>query len=229
MQTHFNVLSNGQPPYYRWLPGSYLLLFGGIWLICLWAEIQCRQQQSRAFPGCSSTGRWRPAIELVYINESIRAKRLLIENQLMDGLPISAAALAEQLKHYDHQIQERISQYRKTKRTTDEIRWLNAFNKKWKQGQDLERSMQDLLIAGQHAEARQVFQGPGELVFEHSVRVLHELAQIQPETGRKTVKEVHQMAAGESLNVILLTAVSLLVGLVILGLIDDARLVRRPV
>lgn len=173
--------------------------------------------------------RLQPAIELVHINESIHAKRLLIENQFVNEWPAVPAALAGQLGHYDQRINERISHYEKPKLTASETRWLNAFNKKYRQGQDLETSIQALLIAGQPAQARQVFYGPGVLVFKHSVQELHELVQIQAELGQKSVKDAHRMAAGGSLNATLLTAISLLVGLLILGLIHNARLVSQPV
>lgn len=172
--------------------------------------------------------RLQAAVELVHINESIHAKRLLIENQFVNQEPVSPAALAGQLGHYDQRINERISQYKKTKLTASETRWLNAFNKKYKQGQDFEKSIQALLIAEQLSQARQVFYGPGALVFKHSVQALHELAQIQAETGQKSVKDAHRMAAGGLLNVTLLTALSLLVGLVILGLIHNARFAGQP-
>jgi hypothetical protein len=32
------VSLEGQTSYYRWLPVSYLILFGGVILVCLWAE-----------------------------------------------------------------------------------------------------------------------------------------------------------------------------------------------
>jgi len=172
--------------------------------------------------------RLQPAIELVHINESIHAKRLLIENQFVNEVPVSPAALAGQLGHYDQRINKRISQYEKTKLNASETRWLNAFCQKYKQGQDSEKSIQAMLIAGQPAQARQVFYGSGALVFKHSVQALHELVQIQAELGQKSVKDAHRMAAGGSLNATLLTAISLLVGLVILGLIHNARLVRQP-
>ncbi|GAB4039332.1 MCP four helix bundle domain-containing protein [Spirosoma gilvum] len=172
--------------------------------------------------------RLQPAIELVHINESLHAKRLLIEHQFVNEVPVSPAALASQLEHYDQRINERIRKYKKTKLTTSETRWLNAFNKTYRQGHDLETSIQTLLLADQSSQARQIFYGPGALVFKYSVQALHELAQIQTEIGQKSVKDAHRMAAGGSLNVHLLTALSLLVGLIILGLIHNARLVGQP-
>lgn len=74
-----------------------------------------------------------PAIELIHINERIHAKRLLIENQFVNKLPISPAILTGQLEHYNQRISERISQYEKIKLTTSESRWLNEFRKQYKQ------------------------------------------------------------------------------------------------
>ena len=174
------------------------------------------------------TDRLQPAVDLLHINESVHAKRLLLENQFVNELPVvSPVMLAEQLRHYDRQIDERIVQYEKTKLITSEVRWLKAFKKNWLQGQDLEKSMQQLMTAEQQPVARQLFYRQGALVFKHSVQTLHELAQIQAETGQKAVREAHRMAVGGSLNVTLLTAISIIVGLVILGLIHNARLVSQ--
>ncbi len=175
------------------------------------------------------TDRLQPAVDLVYISESLHAKRLLLENQFVNELPVvSPVMLADRLRHYDRQINERIVQYEKTKLITSEVRWLKAFKKNWLQSQDLEKSMQQLMSAEQQPVARQLFYQQGALAFKHSVQALHELAQIQVETGQKAVREAHQMAAGGSLNVTLLTAISIIVGLVILGLIHNARLLDQP-
>ena len=171
--------------------------------------------------------RLQPAVDLVYISESLHAKRLLLENQFVNESPASPAVLAGQLRDHDRRINERISQYEKTKLTTSETRWLKAFRKKWMQGQDLEKSIQQLLIAEQQPVARRMFYRQGALAFRHSVQALHELAQIQAETGQRAVKDAHRMAAGGSLNVTLLTAISLVVGLMILGLIQNARLLNQ--
>lgn len=56
MQTYHVEPSNGQTPYYRWLPVSYLLFFVGVLLICLWAEVKRRQQLLKAQPACSLVG-----------------------------------------------------------------------------------------------------------------------------------------------------------------------------
>lgn len=171
--------------------------------------------------------RLQPAVDLVHISESLHAKRLLVENQFVNESPATPAVLAGQLRDHDRRINERIVQYEKTKLTTSETRWLKAFRKKWMQGQDLEQSIQQLLIAEQQPVARRMFYRQGALVFRHSVQALHELVQIQAETGQRAVKDARRMAAGGSLNVTLLSAISIVVGLVILGLIHNARLLNQ--
>lgn len=173
------------------------------------------------------TDRLQPAVDLLHINESLYAKRLLLENQFVNESPVSPAILAGQLRDHDRRINERISRYEKTRLTPGETRWLKAFRKKWMQGQDLEKSIQQLMTAEQQPVARQLFYRQGALVFKHSIRAIHELAQIQTETGQQSVEDAHRMAAGGSLDTTLLTAISLIVGLVILGLIHNARLVSQ--
>ena len=53
MSTHSVVPSKGQMPAYRWQPLSYLLFFGGVLLICLWAEVNRRQQLPNTQSVCS--------------------------------------------------------------------------------------------------------------------------------------------------------------------------------
>ncbi len=186
-------------------------------------EVQDMDQTIRSL----YTDRLQPAVDLVYISESLHAKRLLLENQFVTASPLSSVALSGQLEQLDQQIHNRIGQYEKTKLTASETTWLKAFKKKWEHGQSLERTIQVLLVNGQSSEARQVFYGPGTLVFKHSVQALHNLAQIQAETGQKAVKEAHQMAAGGSLDVTLLMAISLIVSLVILSLVHNAKLLNQ--
>lgn len=61
MQTHpFDDLK-GQMPTYSWLPVMYLLFFGGVLLLCLWAEVNRRQQLPNGQPTCSGVGHNLPS------------------------------------------------------------------------------------------------------------------------------------------------------------------------
>ena len=162
--------------------------------------------------------RLQPAVDLVYISESVHAKRLTLEDQLMPESLLPTAVLAGQLRHYDRQIENRIGHYAKTKLTAEEARWLNLLNQQWREGKRLDQSIQQLLADGHQPVARRLFNGRGTTVFKQSVESIHELAQIQAETGQRAVSDAHRVAAGGSLDVTLLTAISVLVILVILGL-----------
>ena len=48
MQTQSVQSFRKQPPVYRWGPVIYLLLFGGVFLICLWAELSRHQRMPTA-------------------------------------------------------------------------------------------------------------------------------------------------------------------------------------
>lgn len=209
------------------LRAAGLLLSLMLVILCTATSLKNEMQDMDQTMASLYTDRLQPAVDLVYISESLHAKRLLLENQFVNELPVSPVVLAGQLRRYDRRINERIVQYEKTKLITSEVRWLKAFKKNWLQGQALEKSMQQLMTAEQQPTARQLFYRQGALVFKHSVQALHELAQIQAETGQKAVREAHRMAAGGSLGVTLLTAISIIVGLVILGFIHNARLVSQ--
>lgn len=56
MQIHSFDELKGQMPSYRWLPVIYLLFFGGVLLICLWAEVNRRKQLPTVQPTYSGVG-----------------------------------------------------------------------------------------------------------------------------------------------------------------------------
>ncbi len=172
--------------------------------------------------------RLQPAVDLVYISESLHAKRLVLEDQFITQSPLSADALAGQLEQHDRQIGQRIGQYEKTKLTPDEAIWLKAFKQNWAQSKRLEAAIQQRLASAQPLAASELFREGGSTLFRQSVQSVHELAKIQTDTGQRVVKDAHRMAAGGSLDVTLLTALSIIIGGVILGLIHNAGLLNQP-
>ena len=56
METRHVLSSKGQTPSYCWLPIRYLLLFGGVFLISPWAEVNRKQQFSEALTACTCVG-----------------------------------------------------------------------------------------------------------------------------------------------------------------------------
>ncbi len=163
--------------------------------------------------------RLQPAVDLVYLSEHIHAKRLALDDQFVAEASRLPSDLARQLKQYDLKIDNRIGQYEKTQLTTDEAIWLKAFKQNWIQSKHLEQSILRLVATGQQPAAMQLFSERGSSLFRQSIQAIHKLAQIQAETGNKAVQETHRTAAGGSINVTLLIAVSVLVSLTILDLV----------
>lgn len=60
MSTHPFEELKGQMPTYSWLPVIYLLFFGGVLLISLWAEVNRRQPLPTVQPTCFGVGHKLP-------------------------------------------------------------------------------------------------------------------------------------------------------------------------
>ena len=56
MQTQSDLSFREQTPVYPWGPVIYLLLFGGVFLMCLWAELSRRQRMPKAQTTSSYVG-----------------------------------------------------------------------------------------------------------------------------------------------------------------------------
>lgn len=198
--------------------GGFLL---GMLLVTLLTSISMKQamQEMDAMLASVNTDRLQPAVDLVYMSESLHAKRLLLEAQLLNRSPSMPPTLPSELNHYDLIIRDRLNQFEKTKLTDSEARWLSTFKKQWSQGVDLERSVLGLIGSGQQETALQVFSKQGVPLFKQGVQSLHKLAEIQSETGHKASKEAHRVAAGVSLNATLLLAITIIIGLLTLNLL----------
>lgn len=206
------------------LKAAGLLL--GILLVTLLTSISMKQamQDMDRMLAEVNTDRLQPAVDLVFISESLHAKRLLLEAQLLNKSVTMTSTLRPELAQYDATIRDRLGQFEKTKLTDTEAHWLITFKKRWAQGVDLERSVLRLIESGQPEIALQVFSTQGLPLFKQGVQSVHKLAQIQSETGNKAAKEAHRVAAGGSLNATLLLAITIIISLLILNLIQKVKL-----
>lgn len=198
----------------------------GIMLVTLFTSISMKQaiQNMDRMLAEVNTDRLQPAVDLVYISESLHAKRLLLEAQLLNKLVSMPSTLLSELNQYDVTIRNKLAQFEKTKLTDSEVRWLSTFKNQWSQGVDLERSVIRLVESGQREKALQVFSQQGLPLFEKGVQSVHKLAHIQSETGHKAAIEAHRVAAGVSISATLLLAITVIIGLLILNLMQNVKL-----
>ncbi|CAN5324877.1 hypothetical protein BH09BAC4_BH09BAC4_23500 [soil metagenome] len=198
----------------------------GILLVTLLTSISMKQatQDMDRMLAEINTDRLQPAVDLVYISESLHAKRLLLEAQLLNKSVTMTSTLPSELNQYDATIRDKLAQFEKTKLTDSEANWLSTFKKQWAQSVDLERAVLRLIELGQPEAALQVFSTQGLPLFKQGVQSVHKLAHIQSETGHNAAKEAHRVAASVSLNATVLLAITVIIGLLTLNLIQKVKL-----
>ena len=168
--------------------------------------------------------RLQPAVALVYLNENLYAKRLMLETYLAGQPTLSAPALQAQLDRFTADSHRRINQFEKTKLTEKEGQQLRIFKANLTTYAGLERSVLQLNESGQPEMATRLFKERGLNLFQQDVKVLHQLAFIQSRTGQEVVEAAHREAAGVSLDYTLLIAVVIIIGLLIQWFINNAKI-----
>ena len=159
--------------------------------------------------------RLQPAVELVYLNENLYAKRLLVETYLSDHSSLSITALRARLRQTTADSYQRIGNFEKTVLTEQEAKQLSGFKKNLAAYAVLERSMLQLIETGQHQQAVDLFEQSGYQLFQQAIQLLHQLAIIQHETGQQAVADGHQQAAGGAIGTTLLIGLAIILGLLI--------------
>lgn len=159
--------------------------------------------------------RLSPAVELVYLNGNLYAKRLLLETYLSDHSTLSMTALRAQLQQTTQDSYQRIRTVEKTELTGQEAQQLHRFKTNLAAYAELEHSILQLTEIGQHQRAVTLFEQPGYQLFLQDVQLLHGLATIQYETGHQAVEDAHRQAAGGAINATFLVGLSIIIGLLI--------------
>ena len=173
--------------------------------------------------------RLRPAVELVYLNENLYAKRLLLETYLSDHSTLSITAVRAQLRQTTENSYQRIDAFEKTELTKQEARQLHLFKTNVAAYADLERIILQLTETGQHQRAVAMFEQQGHQLFQQDIQLLHALATIQHETGQQAVEDAHQQAAGGAINATLLIGLSIVIGLLIQQLLAKKVPQKQPI
>lgn len=173
--------------------------------------------------------RLRPAVELVYLNENLYANRLLLETYLSNHSVLSISALQTQLRRTTQDSYQRISKFEKTELTGQEAQQLSLFKANLVTCANLERSILQLIDAGQYNRAVDVFEQQGYRLFQQNAQLIHELATIQHKTGQQAVEDAHRQASGGAINATLLVGLAIIVGLVIQQLLAKKTRQRQPI
>ena len=169
--------------------------------------------------------RLQPAVDLVYLSENLHNRRLVMQNCLTGSSSVLIQDAVKLLENINAKSNSLISSFEKTKLTTGEAEKLNYFKGHLKAYAQLENAVLQLEQNNCHYEAILLFERHGGSIFQQGIMTLHAMAKIQSDTGIEAVKSAHRQAAGGLINTSLLIAICVIIGLIILGLLRDERLV----
>ncbi|MFD1140643.1 MCP four helix bundle domain-containing protein [Larkinella insperata] len=166
--------------------------------------------------------RLQPAIEVLYLSENLHTKRHLLDTYLGAQQP-SVRLLHAQLKQRDDTMKRILREFEKTVLVKDEVKHLQSFKTSLSRYAQLEHTVVGLQQAGQHQTALELFNQQGASLFRQGIHSLHELAQIQATVGQQTLKRSHSEANHFYSNSTLQVAVTIIIALIILSLIHNAK------
>lgn len=167
--------------------------------------------------------RLQPAIGLVYLSENMHAKRFLLEASLVSSQPESVKAVRDQLRVYDQSSHRLITQFEKTRLVKAEEKSLQAFKRTLRESTQLEQQIVQLQESGSVPAAMDLFNQQGTVIFQQSMLHLHDLAQIQSTVGQEFVRKSDRLTNEFSSILTLQTALVILIGLVILGILHHSK------
>ena len=154
-----------------------------------------------------------PAAELMYINQHLYSKRLLLLEEPR------ASGLQEALERHNMQIDSLLGAYGKTLMADTEQDRLQACRTHLQAYANWERQ---LLIQPTAEHSRQ-----GTLHFNAATEDLQHLLRIQTQVGKELLAASHREAVGFVLLYTLQLSVAVIIALLALGLIKNSRLMRH--
>ncbi|WP_420149158.1 MCP four helix bundle domain-containing protein [Spirosoma sp.] len=172
-----------------------------------------------------------PAISIVYLSENLYKKRLLVENYLLSEARATPVEIREQLKAYNTTIDSLIYDFEKTYLVREESRSLHAFKACLSVYASMEQTILQLSETGNREASHALFERQSSATFQQSITLLNELIKIQSIVGQELFNNSRSEASQFSIISTVQIGISIIIGLIILGLIHNAKLIdqdRQP-
>ncbi|WP_439556969.1 MCP four helix bundle domain-containing protein [Dyadobacter sp.] len=169
-----------------------------------------------------------PATTIIYITENLYSKRLALENHLFSSSAAVSDKVGNQLKSYDKSIDSLLSLFEKTYLVEEEAKSLSAFRDQNSRYVMLEAEILSLCAAGNVEEGKRIFAQHGALKFREAVTSLNELTDIQSNVGKDLMKESKSNMASFGVITSLQIGLALVIGLMILALFYDSKIIEKP-
>jgi len=207
-----------------------VILLGGIMLMIILGALISRNNMRGLDKSFSSIYQDRliPATTIIYLSENLYGKRLLLEKFLFSDSLNSSVQISGQLLTYDHSIDSLIKVFGRTYLVVQEEKSLTAFKNCVDQYALLEKSILKLENAGQRAAGRKLFQEAGKDGFQKTIDNLNDLTSIQSNVGMELMKESKSDMASVWLISFLQIGLAVIVGLIILILIQNSKIINQP-
>lgn len=164
-----------------------------------------------------------PATTIIYLTENLYAKRLVMEKHLSENRVKNHDEMESLLAYHDHKMDSLIAVFEKSYLVEEERKSLLAFRKYIKAYQGVEKS---LLNESLHiSNSRSLFDGQGQAYFQQSLDAINKLTEIQSSVGTTLLKDSKMDFTGIAVISFLQIALSIIIGIVILILIQSSRIV----
>jgi hypothetical protein len=168
-----------------------------------------------------------PAVDMVYLSENLYTKRLLLGKYLFSATTSTPPEIATQLKKQNRSIDSLLHNYEKTFLIADEAKSLQVFKNRVKEYAILENKILRLSQSGYKEAGSELFNGNGSVTFQQSIQSLNELIKIQYTEGQSLVKESQNESSQFNLISSLQIAIAIVIGLLILGLIHNSKIIQQ--
>jgi hypothetical protein len=205
------------------------LLLSGIMVLIVLSTFLSRSNINDIDKSFSSIYKDRliPAVDMVYLIENLYTKRLLVEKHLIATTNSTPAEIKALLKTKNQSIDSLIRNYEKTFLIAEEAKSLHAFKNQITKYALLENRILHLSESGNKDAGNELFNGKGSQTFQHAITYLNELTNIQYTEGQSLVKESKTESSQFNLISSLQIAVAIIIGLMILGMIYNSKIIRH--
>ncbi|KAA0989300.1 MCP four helix bundle domain-containing protein [Dyadobacter aurulentus] len=207
-----------------------MVLLGGIMLVVILGTLLSQRNVEGIDQSSASiyNDRLVPATTILYITENLYGKRLTLENHLFNSDAKDARPIAEQLKSYDKSIDSLLRIFEKTYLVAKEEKSLSAFKEQNARYTHLEEEILKQCASGNLETGKQVFAQNGGSKFWEAISSLNELTNIQSDVGKDLMKESKSNMASFGVITSLQIGLAVIIGLMILVLIYDSRVIDKP-
>jgi hypothetical protein len=169
-----------------------------------------------------------PATTIIYLTENLYTKRLSLEKFVLSKEVKSPEEIRSQLQINNKSIDSLVKVFEKTYLVDQEAKSLSGLKDGISEYLSLEKTVIDLYATGLYDEGRALFTGDGANTFQGTINTLNELISIQSTVGKELMSESKSNIASFWIISFLQIALSVIIGLVVLVLIQNSGIINNP-